>query len=224
MNGAVHGIVVPQHGVELVDVLPILEVLLNALDVAGEAGTPPGVVGAHCLHVVCYLHVLVGPSVLLLACVVNGAEAAPGQRAVHVDVLHFNEPLHEVEPPQLAGDHQRSPQVPVQRCVLVGPVVDEVVDLLDVALDAGLLQPELELRQAVAKDVVGEALGVRPLVHGGVLVVWPRHLVEELSELPRACHGCDTRGAGARWSTRCRPGWWAGKWSARLMPDTLEPS
>eukprot|EP00406_Dinophysis_acuminata_P048686 CAMPEP_0179301414 /NCGR_PEP_ID=MMETSP0797-20121207/47540_1 /TAXON_ID=47934 /ORGANISM="Dinophysis acuminata, Strain DAEP01" /LENGTH=246 /DNA_ID=CAMNT_0021010919 /DNA_START=23 /DNA_END=765 /DNA_ORIENTATION=+ len=143
LHDAVHSIEVVEHWIDLVDVLAVLEVLVDAQQVPRVASAPPGVVCALGLQVVHDLDVLVGPLELVLPRVVDGAEAAPRNGPVAVDTFHFYEPLHEIEPAKIAGDHERRSQVLVEWRVLVCALLDEIVDLGHVALDGRLLEPEL---------------------------------------------------------------------------------
>mmetsp|Transcript_29042 Transcript_29042/g.68438 ORF Transcript_29042/g.68438 Transcript_29042/m.68438 type:complete len:217 (+) Transcript_29042:143-793(+) len=188
VHGTVYCVVIPQDRVDLVDVLAVLEVFVNALDVAREASTPPRVVGTHTPQVISDLYLFIRPTELLLPSVVDGSEPTSGNRSIHVHSLKLNQPLHQVKPAKLTSYHQRRLELLIQWRILVRTLEDEVVHLLDAALDACLLEAELELRQAVPEEVVGETLRKRPFIQGWIVRLWFRQGVEELCPNTRAGH------------------------------------
>mmetsp|Transcript_97506 Transcript_97506/g.303690 ORF Transcript_97506/g.303690 Transcript_97506/m.303690 type:complete len:296 (+) Transcript_97506:150-1037(+) len=158
----------PEDGVDLVDVLAVLHVLLDALEVAGDARAPPGVLGALALQVLAD-GVLVREAVALVPGVVDGAKARAGERAVEVGVEVLHEQLDQVPVAHGARDHERRHVVVVERRVDVHPRVEALAHGEDVAVDDGVLELPEVLRQGVAVVVVGEALGVLALLLRGVL-------------------------------------------------------
>mmetsp|Transcript_10768 Transcript_10768/g.18895 ORF Transcript_10768/g.18895 Transcript_10768/m.18895 type:complete len:200 (+) Transcript_10768:145-744(+) len=176
VDGAVHRVVVPEHWIDLIDILSILKVGFQSPNVTAERCTPPGILGALTQQIVCNFNVIRPPE-LCLAGVINGAETALRHWPVYVYIFHLNELLHKINPPEAAGNHQRSLPLLVQGCIFISAHLNQAVGPFAISLHCRLLQLEEYIREGVAKKVSGVALWVWPVLQ------WRIALIGRLSEL-----------------------------------------
>mmetsp|Transcript_38417 Transcript_38417/g.70746 ORF Transcript_38417/g.70746 Transcript_38417/m.70746 type:complete len:211 (+) Transcript_38417:95-727(+) len=144
----VDGIGVPQHRVDLIDILAIVHIFLDALEVARAECTPPRVLGALALQVLCDW-MWVWEAKALGARIVDRTEACSRDGSIHVNIELLYQHGDEVPIPHHAGNHQRSHEVVVECRILIYSSLEQLLDSRHVSVNHGGLQCMKILRQAV---------------------------------------------------------------------------
>mmetsp|Transcript_133804 Transcript_133804/g.244050 ORF Transcript_133804/g.244050 Transcript_133804/m.244050 type:complete len:211 (+) Transcript_133804:99-731(+) len=144
----VDGVCIPQHRVDLIDILAIVHIFLDALEVARAECTPPRVLGALALQVLCDW-MWVWEAKALGARIVDRTEACSRDGSIHVNIELLYQHGDEVPIPHHAGNHQRSHEVVVECRILIYSSLEQLLDSRHVSVNHGGLQCMKILRQAV---------------------------------------------------------------------------
>mmetsp|Transcript_90660 Transcript_90660/g.252150 ORF Transcript_90660/g.252150 Transcript_90660/m.252150 type:complete len:237 (+) Transcript_90660:180-890(+) len=150
---------VPQHWVDLVDVLTILDILLDSLEVTSDASAPPCVLRALALQILAY-RVLVGEAVALVASIIDGAQTCSRQWPIKVRIKVLHEHLDQVPIAHGARDHQRRHLVVVQWRVWIHARLQALAHGEDITVYNCVLKLVQVLRQGVPEVIVREALRI----------------------------------------------------------------